>query len=285
MKKLWTWLAAASGVLLGWAAVENTALLRVRRYTAAIPDLPRIVQISDLHKRRFGSGQRRLIRKVAACKPEYILITGDLVSRTVTDFSETSDLLRRLGELAPVIVAEGNHETDLSPLHYAEFRAAVRRSGARYLKNEIIRLGPVSLAGLALSRDYYRGGGTFGFSGAKTCTKKTMRMLLGACPRHTVLLAHNPLFFPAYAEWGAALTLSGHVHGGAVRLPLLGGVLSPERKFFPKYDRGRFRIGDSEMLVSGGLGKLRLFNPPEISLITAVPKPDKIRQKQTAQKE
>ena len=105
-------------------------------------------------------------------------------------------------------MAEGNHETDLSPLHYAEFRAAVRRSGARYLKNEIIRLGPVSLAGLALSRDYYRGGGTFGFSGAKTCTKKTMRMLLGACPRHTVLLAHNPLFFPAYAEWGAALTLS-----------------------------------------------------------------------------
>ena len=280
MKKLWTWLAAAAGTLLGWAAVENTALLRVRRYAVAMQNLPRIVQISDLHRKQFGSGQRRLIRKVAACRPEYILITGDLISREVRDFTKTEQFLRRLGALAPVIVAEGNHEADLPPVPYAAFRAAVRRSGARYLKNEIIRLGDISVAGLALSSDYYRGGGTFGFTGARSCTKKTMRMLLGACPQHTLLLAHNPLCFPVYAEWGAELTLSGHVHGGAVRLPLLGGLLSPERTFFPQYDKGRYRIGDSEMLVSGGLGKLRLFNPPEISLITSVPKPDRIRQKQ-----
>ena len=281
MKKLWTWLAAAAGTLLGWAAVENTALLRVRRYAVAMQNLPRIVQISDLHRKQFGSGQRRLIRKVAACRPEYILITGDLISREVRDFTKTEQFLRRLGALAPVIVAEGNHEADLPPVPYAAFRAAVRRSGARYLKNEIIRLGDISVAGLALSSDYYRGGGTFGFTGARSCTKQTMRLLLGACQQHTLLLAHNPLCFPVYAEWGAELTLSGHVHGGAVRLPLLGGLLSPERRFLPQYDKGRYRIGDSEMLVSGGLGKLRLFNPPEISLITSVPKPDRIRQKQS----
>ena len=281
MRKLWTWLGAAAGALLGWAVLENTALLRVKHYSAAMQGLPRIVQISDLHKREFGEGQRRLIRRVSACKPEYILITGDLVSRCCTDFDRTEALLRRLGALAPVIVAEGNHEADFPPVEYAAFRAAVRRSGARYLKNEIIRLGDIHLAGLALSSEYFRGGGAFGFRGAKTCTRKTMRLLLGRCPAHTLLLAHNPLCFPAYAEWGAELTLSGHVHGGAVRLPLLGGLLSPERTFFPRYDKGRFRLGDSEMIVSGGLGKLRLFNPPEICLITPVPRHDKILQKQT----
>ena len=282
MKKILKWLVAAAGVLTGWAAAENTVLLCVRRYTAAVPGLPRIVQLSDLHRKRFGSGQRRLIRKVAACKPEYILITGDLVSRTAADFTETEQLLRRLCALAPVIVSEGNHETDLPPLRYAAFRAAVRRSGARYLKNEIIRLGEINVAGLALSRAYYRGGGTFGFRGEKDCTAKTVRTLLGVCPVRTLLLAHNPLFFPAYAEWGAELTLAGHVHGGAVRLPLLGGLFSPERTFFPAYDKGKFRIGDAEMIVSGGLGKLRLFNPPEISLITSQPQRDRILQKKTA---
>ena len=82
-----------------------------------------------------------------------------------------------------------------------------------------------------------------------------------------MLLAHTPLFFEAYAAWGARLTLSGHIHGGIVRLPGVGGVLSPERKFLPRYDKGRFVRGDSEMIVSGGLGKLRFGNPPEICVI------------------
>ena len=263
MKKLWTWLGAAAGLLSGWAVFENTALLCVSRYAAAMPGLPRIVQISDLHGRHFGKGQRRLIRKIAALKPEYIMITGDLVSRTCKSYAETEDLLRRLGALAPVIVAEGNHEADLPPVRYAEFRAAVRKSGARYLKNEIIEIGGIHVAGLALSSEYFRGGGTFGFSGAKDCTRKTMRLLLGACPERTLLLAHNPLCFPVYAEWGADYTFSGHVHGGIVRLFGVA-MLSPERKFFPKYAKGVYDFGGRKLLVSAGLGKMRLFCPPEI---------------------
>ncbi len=275
MKKLWTWLGAAIGLLTGWAVFENTAMLRVRHYTTALQGLPRLVHISDLHKRRFGAGQKRLLSKVAACKPEYIVITGDLVSRTVTDFTETEQLLSALCAIAPVIVSEGNHEADLPNVRYAVMRDAIRRSGARYLKNEMIRIGDIRIAGLALSAEYYRGGGYFGFRGAKDCTRRTMRLKFGACPDKTLLLAHNPLCFPAYAEWGAALTLSGHVHGGAVRLPLLGGLLSPERRFFPKYDKGKFRLGESELIVSGGLGKLRLFNPPEISVITSARRSDR----------
>lgn len=269
-KKLFTsCCAAAAGTLLGWAVIENTALLRVSRYTVQMPGLPRIVQISDLHKRRFGKNQARLVRKVAELEPEYIVITGDLISRTVTEFTETDRLLRQLCKIAPVLTVCGNHEADLPPQLLREFMQTLRETGAQPIDNRIIRIGNIHAAGFSLPHSYYRGGGVFGFCGRKKCTEETLRRLLGSCPPDTLLLAHNPLWFPAYAEWGAALTLSGHVHGGMIRLPVIGGLFSPRRTFFPRYDKGAFRIGSAEMIVSGGLGKLRLFNPPEICLITA----------------
>ncbi len=270
-KYLLTAAAAAGGLLLCEAAVENTALLNVSQYTANIPNLPRLVQISDLHKRKFGKGQKRLIRKVAALKPEIIVITGDLVSRDVTDFTETQRLLHRLTALAPVIAVPGNHEADLPPAIYERFRQAVRKNGAILLENQTVTVKGVRFAGLSLPSVFFRGGGLLGFSGAADCTCETMHDLLGECKEHTVLLAHNPLFFSAYAEWGAELTLSGHIHGGVVRLPGIGGLLSPARRFMPRYDKGCYRSGDAQMIVSAGLGKPRLFNPPEVCLITGKP--------------
>ena len=86
-----------------------------------------------------------------------------------------------------------------------------------------------------------------------------------------ILLSHSPFDFEVFAEWGADLVLSGHVHGGLIRLPFIGGVLSPERTFFPKYDSGEYSIEDSTMIVSRGLGNgtinLRVFNNPEICVI------------------
>ena len=271
-KKTGLALAVPAALLLGWAAAENLALLHVSRYETDFAAMPRTVQISDLHKRSFGRGQKRLIRTVAALEPELIVITGDLVSRTELDFANTAEQLEKLCAIATVIVAEGNHEADLSPGAYAGFRDAVRKSGARLLDNEIVRWGDISIAGLRLPPTYYRGGGILGARGKYECTAGTLWERLGSCPPDTLLLAHNPRWFPAYAEWGARLTLSGHVHGGIVRLPGIGGILSPERTFFPRFAKGLYTSGAAEMIVSGGLGKLRLFNPPEICLIT--PKTD-----------
>ena len=261
--------AAAAAAAGDWAAIENTVMLKTADYPVSIPGMPRLVQISDLHRRRFGREQRRLIRAVAEAKPEYLVITGDLISRDMIDFSETARLLRRLRALAPVFAVYGNHELDLLPQTEAEFRSMLRRCGVRLLDDEMITLGGITLCGLTLSVGHYRGGGAFGFRGAIGCSADDLRRLFGDCPAQTVLLAHNPLFFDAYAEWGARLTLSGHQHGGIVRLPGIGGLLSPERKFLPRWDKGRFRIGKSEMIVSGGLGKLRFGNPPEICVIHA----------------
>ena len=80
-----------------------------------------------------------------------------------------------------------------------------------------------------------------------------------------LLIAHHPLFADVYNAWGADITFSGHIHGGAVRIPFLNlGLLSPERRFFPRYSKGVYKVGNMLLCVSGGLGKLRLFNPPEI---------------------
>jgi len=263
-------LAAAAIPVAVWGAAENTLLLRVQEYRVPLAGLPRTAVIADLHKRRFGRHNCRLIQTVAAQHPELIVITGDLVSRTVSDLTETAHLMHALRQIAPVLAVTGNHEADLPPTLFLQFRQTAQDCGITLLENETVRIGAWQFAGLHLSPDYYRGGGMFGFKGKRICTANTLTRHLGKCSPHTVLLAHNPLSFPAYAEWGAALTLSGHVHGGAVRLPYVGGLLSPERTFFPRYDKGMFRIGTHRMIVSGGLGKLRLFNPPEILIIQSV---------------
>ena len=269
MNKLWKTAAAGSCAVLCAAAVENTAMLTVARYRVPIPGMPRTVQISDLHKRKFGKNQSRLLKKTTALCPELIVITGDLISRNERDFDQVEAFLCRLCEIAPVIAIPGNHEADLPPQRAIAFRDTMQRSGVCYAVNRTVTFHGIRFAGLSLSSEYYRGGGWLGYSGKRRCNVRTLEQNLGVCVPGTVLLAHNPACFPAYAKWGAKLTLSGHVHGGAVRLPFIGGLLAPERKFFPKYDKGLFRIGDAQMIVSGGLGKLRLFNPPQLVLIEA----------------
>ena len=90
-------------------------------------------------------------------------------------------------------------------------------------------------------------------------------------PKYNILLMHNPDYFPNAAQWGTDLVLSGHVHGGIVRIPGWKGVASPNIRFFPKYDGGKFEEGESVMILSRGLGvhtiPFRLFNPGELIVL------------------
>ena len=89
--------------------------------------------------------------------------------------------------------------------------------------------------------------------------------------RFQVLIAHNPQYFNEYTEWGADLTVSGHVHGGIVRLPLIGGVISPAIALFPRFDGGKFEKEGNTMILSRGLGThtihVRFYNPGEVCVI------------------
>ena len=90
--------------------------------------------------------------------------------------------------------------------------------------------------------------------------------------KYNILLAHNPNFIESYAKWGADLILSGHIHGGMVRLPVLGGIFSPDTVLFPKYTSGLYEVEGKKLIVSRGLGRgvrgFRLFNKPEMIVIT-----------------
>ena len=249
-----------------YVAIENNLMLCVRKekFGKGI----KIAHISDLHKRKFGVDNYKISDKVGEKSPDLIVVSGDIVSRDEKEFSAVENLLRRLSKIAPVYMINGNHENSLPEDIYLDFEAMISRTNVKILSN---KCEDVNINGRNLK--------IYGFEPSETTyikneryknldkiTLSDMNETIGKCPSGEVLLiAHNPLFGEVYSQWGADFTFSGHVHGGAVRIPFTKiGVLSPERKFFPKYSKGVYNIGKMRLLVSAGLGKLRLFNPPEI---------------------
>ena len=110
-----------------------------------------------------------------------------------------------------------------------------------------------------------------------TVTPQDVRQCLGKADKgeYQILLAHNPAFFPAYKEWGADLTVSGHLHGGIIRIPGLGGVITPQFVLFPKYSGEMTVEGNQAIAVSRGLGthtiNLRFLNYAEVVVIDLIP--------------
>ena len=149
---------------------------------------------------------------------------------------EIADLLKVLRKQCPVYYAPGNHEIRMP--EYETYKSMLQQRHVQYLENDSIVIGGnVIIYGLDLPEYWYH----------KCWQKRDMKQevleeLMGECREDcfSILLAHNPEYFPSYAKWGADLTLSGHVHGGIMRLPKLGGVISPSLRLFPQYDAGQF---------------------------------------------
>lgn len=274
---------AAARFLYSCAALDvENHLLEVTRCRVKSEKLPepfdgyRILLLSDLHGRRFGRGNERLLRRITEEKPDLIAVAGDMIDRSVLDCDVFLRLAEKLGKKYPVYYVAGNHELYLKPEERGRFLARLRSSGVHVLDNEAAVLekdgSRISLYGLWYPLNYYKE--ARGVSGRRFFGLRQMRAALGACggSRYTILLTHDPGFFDTYAAWGADLTLCGHVHGGMIRLPFLGGLLSPERRFFPKYCAGLYEKGGRKLLVGRGLGSglfsLRIGNRPELVTIT-----------------
>lgn len=257
---------------------EN-AMLRTSQYGITSEKIPtsfdgfRIVQLSDLHGHTSPKSVQKLLRRIHNLKPDVIVITGDFADEWTEDYRPLFRLTEALCEEGPVYFVYGNHEQRLPAKARRTFVKGLSARGVRVLNNaseNLERNGDIlTFCGICVPLRYYRWKNS-GLRKPAVFSEKQMECLAGQHdPSFTVLLAHNPFFFETYAAWGADLTLSGHVHGGMVRLPHFGGLLSPERKFFPKYSAGLYRIGKKQMAVSTGLGRYpRLNNPPELVLIT-----------------
>ena len=240
----------------------------------------RIVLLSDLHGKSFGRENSRLIAKIQEQTPDAIFLDGDMIDRSAdpTDVQELLRLIKRLHEIAPVYFAPGNHEleymqTDTSLL------TQVAEAGAVVVNDSY---ADVTLAGQPL-----RIGGTMGHAfyfgrSEKEFSSSPEYQFLKAFEDTDVpkiCLAHMPdtfIFNGAYNLWNVDLILSGHTHGGLIRLPFIGGLYAPMQGWFPEYDQGYFRLGEHmQMVITSGLaghGMIpRINNPPEIVVIDLVP--------------
>ncbi len=259
--------------------------IEVRRFKIESPKIPagfdgcRIVQISDLHGRWFGAGQEKLLEAVRRLRPELILVTGDWIDLDYTGEDERccQVVIKGLLEIAPVYGIIGNHEAR------AEHRT--------YLVNEMKRLGVRLL--LSESVILKRKGDRIRLVGFETpyyaplkedlseLTRLEVeyRSALGELqmeaesgkavdkPQFRLAMAHRPELIDLYAKLKLDLVLSGHAHGGLMKLPGGRRLLAPGQSWLPKYTYGRHQKDETSLIISCGLGGPRIGIQPEIGLI------------------
>lgn len=238
------------------------------------------VVISDYHNNNYGVDVDDLLAKLDALKPEFVVVAGDIVTaRPGHSNNSAYELISRIAEKYVVYYGNGNHEyrmriyPETYGTMYDDFLKCIDSNpNVIHLVNETAvfeKYGErIFISGLEIDREYYKR------FRSMILTKEYMESKLGKLGdgEYRILIAHNPKYFKGYADYGANLIFSGHVHGGLVRLPLLGGVVSPDIRLFPKYDYGRYVYNKSTMILTSGAGahtlKLRLFNPPEMVCVT-----------------
>lgn len=239
------------------------------------------VFITDVHDKEFGPANQRLLEAVRDARPDGVLLGGDLmVSKGEGDLDVSFRLLEGLSGLAPVFYGMGNHELRLRleretyGNHYQRLEQRARELGIVLLRNRRAAFGEIDITGAELSPVFYR----------KLFLEKPVAMPSGYLTkrlgtpdssRFQLLLMHSPLYFSQCREWGADLTLSGHFHGGTIRLPLLGGLMTPQYQFFVPWCAGSFEQDGKWMMVGRGLGthsiNIRLNDKPQLLVIRLEP--------------
>lgn len=265
-------LAAAALLAALFVRWDNTSL-QVTRFEPRFAALPegfdgcRLVVLSDLHGAVFGPENEDLFAAVAEAAPDYILYLGDLedLHRGPAE-GYAEEVARGLSAIAPLYYVTGNHEWALG--HVPELKERLEAHGARVLDNEFVTLerggDTVVLAGIDDPN---------GYADQKTPEQVAAEVYSAHGDPFWMLLAHrNNLFAERYSLLGADLVLSGHGHGGIIRLPFTDGLVSTDRTFFPSRTAGLYEENGSALFVTRGLGNsgptFRLFNRPEVAVVT-----------------
>lgn len=223
----------------------------------------RVAELSDLHGRSFGENNVRLLRTLQKARPDMICICGDLFDEK-TDLTMLEPLLTGLTDIAPVYYVTGNHEWQVKNLR--EILQKMRAWGVTVLENE----------GRVLSR----GGAEMVVAGVhdpcgpydmKTPAALVRELRSAQGNDFILMLSHRNDELAMWSQLGVQLVLSGHCHGGVVRLPFVGGVFGTRRELFPEYDAGVYRQDGTTLFVSRGLGytnvHFRLFNRPHVPIM------------------
>lgn len=264
-------LAILAGLFVHWG---NTAL-QVCAFYPAFHDLPqgfdgcRLVVLGDLHSTFFGEKNETLLETVRAQEPEYIFLVGDLLD-AFRDVPEgyAGETAASLAAIAPTYYVTGNHEWAVG--NVPELKKTLESQGVTVLSNQFVTLerkgDQVILAGIDDPNGYAD-------QKSPEALAEEVRAAYPYMDPFWMLLAHRNDHFPnQYSLLGADLVISGHGHGGVVRLPFTDGLVSTDRTFFPSYTAGLYEENGSTLFVTRGLGNtgvsFRLFNRPEVAVVT-----------------
>lgn len=265
--------------LVGGAILFNNKSIKISRHKIKNNKIPKefnnfkIVHLSDFHSNSFGKDNLKLIEKINSENPNIIVMTGDMVNKYDTNFYRFLNLVEFLSKIYKIYYIIGNHEKGLSKNNMNVIIRKLEEFGVTILNNEKVTIKQnqykINIYGIDLPMQYYRKEKNSIFNVEKFINRYMKKYRE---EEFNILLVHNPLYFDAYSKYNVDLTLSGHVHGGMIRLPFIGALLSPERRFFPKYNSGLYEINNKKLIVSRGLGQsklgIRILNVPEIVSIT-----------------
>lgn len=225
----------------GWIALDNIRLT-VTRYSLAFADLPeefdgfKIVQVSDLHNARFGKDQRKLISAINSARPDMIAITGDLFHTAHRD--NAYSFLEQASKIAPCYYVSGNHEQRFAD-YFISIKPELERLGARVLDDERVTVNKngASISVIGLSDPTFRGT----VPPELLTEEKLSRLGRPKNSEFSILLSHRPELFHVYARNNVSLTLTGHAHGGQVRIPFVHrGLFAVHQGWLPEYTEGIF---------------------------------------------
>ncbi len=264
-------------VLIIWTVWANSAL-ELNTYTVQCDLLPesfsgfRIAHVSDLHNAEMGKDNEKLLQMLRLASPDIIAITGDMIDSRNTDVKVALRFAEGAVNIAPCYYVTGNHESRVSEYH--ELKEGLSELGVCILEDKCVELEregmSLCIAGVndpAFSTD-------MATSGSSSVMADKLSTLIGDSDAFYVLLSHRPELFDVYVKHGADIVLCGHAHGGQFRLPFVGGLIAHGQGFFPEYDAGVFTSGETNMIVSKGIGNsiipLRINNRPEVVLVELV---------------
>lgn len=274
MGKKHRWILPVLAILVALALIALDERLILRTYTVASPKLTaevRLAVVTDFHS---SDNADDVATMVASCAPDAVLMVGDMFDDDTQNrpTERTLSLMRQLSALYPCYYVSGNHEAwtgEMEALYQQTEEAGVTvlRMSSGVLT---VRGQRIALCGIP---DPYE----MVFSGAPD-TEEQLRQALEDVDSadFTVLLAHRPELLAKYAQFPLDLVVSGHAHGGQVRIPgVLNGLYAPNQGWFPKLAGGAYTQDGMTLIVSRGLAVRtrlpRIFNRPEVVLVRCVP--------------
>lgn len=252
---------------------ENTTI-QVSNYDIVNSAIPKefenfkIIQISDFHNTSSNKLTNNLIKVLVEQKPNIIVLTGDCIDSYRTDINTAILFMKKIKDIAPVYFVSGNHESRVD--EYTKLKEKMRKNNINILENrtEVLEINTSKINLIGIDDPTM----------VKNSKSSDSEIILEELNKinfdkdnYNILLSHRPELFDTYVDNKIDLVLTGHAHGGQIRIPFIGGLVAPNQGLFPKYTSGKFIEEKTTMIVSRGIGNsifpFRINNKPEVVVV------------------